>query len=297
MIWIYRNINEGFEDLAQAEMISAGLTQVSNRFFIGNDFNLENSAFASFAIKEISKGSTPEDAIRNIKISIPSPYRVEKIDGKRRQGSITYARLAYKYIGGDIRASNPESILLVFTPDNENWYTGLVIEKQNSILEKMNSITERTCVSLSSLAALAMVNIANSDTIVDPCCGTGLIPIASVLRKKKTFAGDNNHRMIRLARKNRDNIGLDLEILPRDAFKPWVDNCCLVSDFPADRSWMSNITDHSLELFKCWLPYIKSFCVIFPDQIIEKLPKNINIAQKIAFTAGRTIVLGTVDGK
>ncbi len=295
MIWIYRNTPKGFEDLSLAEMEAAGLKQISNRFFTGDKFNLSESAYASFTVREVSRGESPEEAIKNFGEDIPSPYRVEKIHGKRRGGSLTYAFLAEKYLGGDIRAADPASIILVFTPDEKTWIAGFVTEKEGSVIGDMEKISERTCVSLTSLAALALVNIVTDEPIVDPCCGTGLIPLASLLRNKKTFTADNNWKMLRMARSNRDALGLDIEMPNKDAFDPWIKNCCLISDFPADRSWVSNTKDISMEIFKAWIPFIRSFCVIFPNRVLDKLPDGIDITKRIKFTADRTIVLGTVQ--
>jgi len=97
-----------------------------------------------------------------------------------------------------------------------------------------------------------------------------------------------------LARKNRDVLNLECDIQKRDALEPWINDCCLVSDFPADRSWMTHTTDLSLKLFNAWIPYIKNFFVIFPDQIIEKLSDKVIISQTIKFTAGRSIIKGTI---
>ncbi len=101
--------------------------------------------------------------------------------------------------------------------------------------------------------------------------------------------------MLKKSKLNCKNLNLEIDILNRDAYKPWINNCCLITDFPADRSWFSNIKELSLDIFNCWVPFIKSFCVIFPTQLIDKLPKNITITKKIKFTANRTIVIGTVE--
>ncbi|MDA3810863.1 MAG: hypothetical protein PF518_11130 [Spirochaetaceae bacterium] len=295
MLWIYRNTPKGFEDLSLAEMLSSGLTQVSKRFFTGTNFDLSQSAYASFTVREVSRGSSPEDAIINFKEEIPSPYRMEKIGGKRRAGSMSFALLAEKHLGGDIRAAQPASIILVFTPDKETWIAGFVTEKENSVIDELKKITERTCVSLTSQAALAMVNLVTDEPIVDPCCGTGLIPLASLLRKKNTYTADNNYKMLRMARINRDILNLDIEMAKKDAMMPWIKNGCLITDFPAERSWVSNTKDISMEIFKVWIPYIKSFCVIFPNKVLDQLPENIEITGKINFTAERTILLGTVN--
>lgn len=294
MIWIYRKSPRGFEDLSLAEMISAGLTQVSDRFFYGDRFELEKSAYGGFTVREVSRGSSPEEVIKNFSEKIPSPYRMEKFEKKRRRGSKTYAILAAEVLGGEARAFDPKSIILVFSPDKVIWIAGFVTEKKNSLIHKLQDITERTCVSLSSQAALAIINISGNDPVIDPCCGTGMLSLASILLKKETHASDNNLNMLRMARKNRDALGINLDIQYKDALEPWTHNCCLVSDFPADRSWMSNTEDLSLVIFKSWIPFIKSFCVIFPNQILNKLPNNILITKKIKYTAGRTIVLGKV---
>ena len=294
MMWVHRNFPIGFEDLSRAEMLAAGLEQVSERLFKGLDFDLSKSAYAGFTVNEISRGSTAEEAIINFKEDIPSPYRMEKLQGSKRAGSLSYAMLAEKHLGGDIRASDPSSIILVFTPDNKTWIAGFLTEKKDSIIERLKNITERTCVSLTSQAALALVNLVTDEPIVDPCCGTGLIPLASVLCQKETHTADNNYKMLRMARINRDWLNLDLEIPQKEALDPWIRDCCLVTDFPAERSWVSNTKDISLELFKAWIPFIKSFCVIFPNRVMDQLPENINITDRIKFTADRTIVLGTV---
>lgn len=294
MIWIHRNYKKEFEDISKAEMISFGLKQVSDRFFTGSEFDLSKSAFAGFKVEEISRGATPEEAIINIKTDIPSPYRMEKMLGTKRSGSLSYAMLAEKHLGGDIRAADPASIILVFTPDNTTWIAGFLTEKGESIVEKMQEMTERTCVSLSRQAALALVNLAPDEPIVDPCCGTGLIPLASLLSDRETYTADNNYKMLRMARLNRDLLGLDIEMPHRDALDPWLENCCLVSDFPAERSWNSNTKDISLKLFKAWIPFIKSFCIILPNRVMNDLPDNIEITERVVFPSDRTIIIGTV---
>jgi hypothetical protein len=294
MIWVHRNYKRGFEDLSKAEMLTCGLKQVSERFFIGDDFDLPSSAYAGFTVKEISRGDSPEKAIMNFNAEIPSPYRVEKLQGTRRSGSMSYALMAEKHLRGDIRASDPASIILVFSPDNTTWIAGFLTEKEECIVETLQDITERTCVSLTSQAALALVNLAPHVPIVDPCCGTGLIPLASLLSNKETYTADNNYKMLRMARLNRDMLNLDIEMPHRDAMEPWIEDCCLVSDFPADRSWNSNTKDISLELFKAWIPFIKSFCILLPNSVMDNLPENIEITNKIDFTAERVIIIGTV---
>lgn len=294
LIWIYRNTTEGFEDLSLAEMTSAGLTQSSNRFFYGESFDLHKSAYARFSIREVCRGSSPEEVIRNFDEDIPSPYRMEKMYNTKRRGSRTYAFLAEEIHGGEIRAYNPTSIILVFSPDNVLWVAGFVTEKKKSIIDDFQNITERTCVSLKPHAALALINISGNVPLIDPCCGTGLLPLAAKLVGREAYASDNNANMLRMAKTNRDVLGLDLDIHDKDAFTPWIHDCCLVSDFPADRSWCTSAEDLSLSIFTKWIPFITSFCVIFPNHIIEKLPDTITITKKIKFTAGRTIVLGNV---
>ena len=295
MIWIYRNTPRGFEELSLAEMRAAGLTQVSARFFYGDSFDLEKSAYGNFTVREVSRGSSPEEVIKDFSEDIPSPYRMEKFDNKRRCGSISYAMLAEEIHGGVIRASDPKSIILVFSPDKVIWIAGFVTEKKNSLIHKLQDLTERTCVSLTTHAALALINISGNDPVIDPCCGTGMLPLASILLKREAYASDNNLNMLKMTGTNRETLGVDLDIQHKDALEPWTYDCCLVSDLPADRSWISNTEDLSLMIFKSWLPFIKSFCVIFPDQILKKLPNNITITKKIKFTAGRTIVLGLTE--
>jgi|GEM_PF-1304378 len=297
MIWVHRNYKRGFEALSRAEMMAADLTQVSERFFTGDDFDLPSSAYAGFTVEEISRGESAEEVITNFHTEIPSPYRVEKLVGTRRSGSMSYALLAEKHLAGDIRASDPASIILVFSPDNIIWIAGFLTEKEDSIIENLQDITERTCVSLTSQVALTLVKLAPDEPIVDPCCGTGLIPLASLLSNKETYAADNNYKMLRMARLNRDMLSLDIELPHRDAMEPWTKNCCLVSDFPADRSWNSNTKDLSLELFKAWIPFIKSFCIILPNSVMANLPEDIEITEKIDFTADRVIIIGKTTSR
>jgi hypothetical protein len=71
--------------------------------------------------------------IRNFGEHIPSPYRVEKFDKKRRRGSLSYAMLFEEIHGGVVRASNPESIILVFSPNGVMWVAGFISEKRDSL--------------------------------------------------------------------------------------------------------------------------------------------------------------------
>lgn len=295
MVWVHRNFPKGFEELSRAEMLSAGLEQVSDRFFSGSDFDLSSSAYAGFTVEEISRGATPEEAIKNFDAPIPSPFRVEKMIGTKRSGSRSLALTAYNHLEGDIQGSNPASIIMVFSPDNDIWIAGFLSEKDNSIIERMKDITERTCVSLTSQAALAMIRLAPEGPIVDPCCGTGLIPIASLLSGKETHTADKNFKMLRKARLNRDLLNLDIDMPYKDAMSPWIEGCCLVSDFPAERSWTSITKDISLELFRAWIPFITSFCIILPNRVLDDLPEGIYIRQRIEFTADRTILIGVTS--
>jgi hypothetical protein len=294
LIWIYRNTPRGFEDLSSAEMKAAGLTQVSNRYFFGDSFDIQSSAYPQFLAREVSRGSSAEEAIKNFNEDIPSPYRMEKVGKKGRCGSLTYAMLAEKILGGVIRASDPKSVIIVFTPDDKTWIAGFVVEEEKSVLNKLRTLTERTCVSLSAQAALALVNIAKDEPIIDPCCGTGMIPLAAMLLKKKTYASDNNYKMLKMSRANRDTLALDLDFLYKDAFEPWIGDCCLVCDLPADRGWDTTTEDLSLKIFCSWIPFIKSFCIIVPTRILQKLPSNVEITQSVEFTANRTIILGKI---
>lgn len=293
LIWVCCNRPQGFEDLSRVEMEMSGLTQVSKRFFYGDTFDLQRSAYGKFTIEEVSRGTSPKEAIKNINVSIPSPYRVEKFDKKRRRGSTGYAHLVEKYHGGIARASNPKSVLFVFTPDNQVWITGFLHEKKDSLLEQLEKITERTCVSLPPHAALALINISGNTPLVDPCCGTGMIPLASMLRNRVTYGADNNKNMIEKAEKNCRTVGVPLNIELKDAFEPWVNDVSLVCDFPAGRSWCSKNIDLSIEIFTHWIPFVKSFCVIFPKKLLTKIPQSVNITHTINFTADRVIVLGT----
>jgi len=297
MIWIFRSSPRGFEDLSLAELHHLGAQQFSERFFYSDQFDLSKSAYASFTIREVSRGKTPEEAIQNFAEPVKSPYRVEKIKGTKRKGSQSFAYLAEKHLGGVIQASNPSSIISVFTPDNKIWIAGFLQEKNNSVIEKLEMITERTSVSLTSRAALAMVNLRGNDPIVDPCCGAGLIVFASLLCNNETYGADNNYRMLKLAHTNRDTLNLDISLTKKNALKPWNKDCCLVTDFPAERGWISKTKDISLEIFNAWIPFITSFCVIFPNRVMDQLPKTIIISKKIEFTADRTIITGTINKK
>ena len=232
MIWIYRNTPRGFEELSLAEMRSAGLTQVSDRFFYGESFDLEKSAYGMFTVREVVRGSSPEEVIKNFSEDIPSPYRMEKFENKRRRGSRSYAMLAEEIHGGVVRASDPKSIILVFSPDRVIWIAGFVTEKKDSLIHRLQYLTERTCVSLTTHAALALINISGNDPVIDPCCGTGMLPLTSILLKRETYASDNNLNMLRMAGINRDALAVDLDIQYKDALEPWIHDCCLVSDSP-----------------------------------------------------------------
>ncbi|MDA3822718.1 MAG: hypothetical protein PF450_08945 [Bacteroidales bacterium] len=142
MIWIFRTIPKGFEDLSLAELKHMGAQQVSERFFTASNFNLSKSAYAAFTIEEVSRGDNPEQAIQNFNKTIESPYRVEKIIKSKRKGSISLANLAEKHLGGIIQGSNPSSIISVFSPDDKIWIAGFLHEKRDSVLDKLKNITE-----------------------------------------------------------------------------------------------------------------------------------------------------------
>lgn len=95
----------------------------------------------------------------------------------------------------------------------------------------------RTSSSLPSRLARGLVNLlpVGSRTLLDPCCGSGSIPLEASALGLQVYCGDSNPKMAGMTRQNLDQFGYTAEVVHRDA-RDWrqaVD--AVVTDLPYGR--------------------------------------------------------------
>ncbi len=100
-----------------------------------------------------------------------------------------------------------------------------------------DSRPHRTSISLPSRMARGLVNLLplNTRTILDPCCGSGGIPLEGVAAGYEVYCGDLNPRMSHMTRANFRHFGYDFPVQHLDA-RNWQQQVdAVVTDLPHGR--------------------------------------------------------------
>lgn len=131
--------------------------------------------------------------------------------------------------------------------------------------------------SLHPRLARCLINLANSDNIIDPFCGSGGIMIEAGLINLKITGYDTDKIMLKRAKENLDFFEIkDYALENHNALKIDRDFDAVVTDLPYGKnSKVSNMEKTFLEFLEHSYHFVDKMIVVFPDFINAK-----NIIQK-----------------
>jgi predicted RNA methylase len=140
---------------------------------------------------------------------------------------------------------------LVVIKNEAHFVLGEIIAEPNRTYLQHDKKPHRTSSSLPSRLARALVNLLplTARTILDPCCGSGSIPLEASAVGMSVLCGDSNGKMVDMANNNLQHFGYDYPVEQRDA-RAWTQPVdAVVTDLPYGRH--SLLTEYvMLRIFK-----------------------------------------------
>lgn len=139
-------------------------------------------------------------------------------------------------IQADPNLSNPVHRLLLLV-ESERWTLAEIITEPDRGYLLHDKKPQRTSSSLPSRLARGLVNLlpAATSTLLDPCCGSGSIPLEARAVGLQVYCGDSNPKMAGMTRQNLEHFGYAAEVGHRDA-RDWQQPIdAVVTDLPYGR--------------------------------------------------------------
>ena len=114
--------------------------------------------------------------------------------------------------------SHPVHELVLLVTDHQ-WMLGRVISRNPYDYECHDQKPLRTSYSMPAQLARAMVNLLPADTrtILDPCCGSGSLPIEANALGLSVSCGDLNPKMVTMTNSNLQHFGYEASAVCQDA--------------------------------------------------------------------------------
>ena len=121
-------------------------------------------------------------------------------------------------IDGNPDLKNPQTTFLVVATEDDIWLGEVLSESSGSWDEHIHKAQQYSS-ALPVRLARAMVNLVASpgDMIIDPCCGSGTIPIEAISIGIRAFGCDSNPLMVQASMDNMKHFGMDAMIALADA--------------------------------------------------------------------------------
>ncbi len=129
--------------------------------------------------------------------------------------------------------SRPIHDLVLLVTDHQ-WMLGRVVSRNAYDYRCHDQKPLRTSYSMPAQLARAMVNLlpAGTGTVLDPCCGSGSLPIEAAAVGLTVSCGDLNPKMVTMTNTNLQHFGFDAPVACLDA-RAWQGNFdAVVTDLP-----------------------------------------------------------------
>jgi len=126
---------------------------------------------------------------------------------------------------------------LVVIKNEAHFVLGEIIAEPERTYLQHDKKPHRTSSSLPSRLARALVNLVplTTRTILDPCCGSGSIPLEASAVGMTALCGDSNSKMVDMAENNLRHFGYGYSVVQRDA-RAWTQPVdAVVTDLPYGR--------------------------------------------------------------
>ena len=173
-------------------------------------------------------------------------------------------------IQGRPNLTEPLHRLILLCHKGEFSFGQLTAEPQRDYLQHDRK-PHRTSTSLPSRMARGLVNLLPADTrtVLDPCCGTGSIPLEALAIGLQVYCGDRKPRMTFMTRANLRHFGHQPRVKQMDA-RDWTREVdAIVTDLPHGR--YSHVADDVIEAILENAARIAKVSIIVAGENIEPI--------------------------
>lgn len=182
--------------------------------------------------------------------------------------------------------ANPRHQLALLITAND-WALGRLVGKAARDYQMHITKPYRSSSSLPVRLARAMINLLppGTETVLDPCCGIGTLPMEAASLGYQTSCGDQSPKMAGMTRHNLAHFGLSAEVVCRDA-RDWQERFdAVVTDLPYG---MASHTRREkvpvVESILQHLPSLTSYALIVAQADLSRMLKDAGFDTVEVFT-------------
>lgn len=232
--------NPGFTGLAEAELqeLGGGYTHEPGVRISTTPIRWAACGYGRQGGRQLAFGTTLdvlEEELRALQLVAPR-FNIETLRIPRRRKGSTAAKIRVAdCIDGDVSVNESQLRLLLIV--SSRGYRVLVdtdADAHDADWLAVNHKPHSSMVGLPVRIAKAMLNLTvrPGDTVLDPFCGTGTIPLLAALAGHRTFGSDISAACIERAAENFAHFGCEATLVCADARTTKQTADCIVSNLP-----------------------------------------------------------------
>ncbi len=216
-----------------------GVESLSGMACGGDVTGVWRSAYQQYALSVIACAANQHELSRQVAASVLplDQFHIKVIapgaSGRHREA---LGLAMAEAIQADPNLSKPLHRLLLLV-ESDRWTLAEIIAEPDRGYLLHDKKLLHTSSSLPSRLARGLVNLlpAATSSLLDPCCGSGSIPLEARAIGLQVYCGDSNPKMAGMTRQNLDHFGYAAEVQHRDA-RDWQQSVdAVVTDLPYGR--------------------------------------------------------------
>jgi hypothetical protein len=175
------------------------------------------------------------EQLRALRIVAPRFCIETRTIPRRRKGSTAARRRLADCIDGDVSVKEPQlRLLLIVSPLGHRLLVDAEVEPGEADWLAVGHKPHNSMVALPVRIAKAMLNLTAraGDTVLDPFCGSGTIPLLAAWAGHETFASDISFACVARTRRNLAHFGQRATVVRADARNLQQTADCIVSNLP-----------------------------------------------------------------
>ncbi len=174
-------------------------------------------------------------------------------------------------IKGPVDLKNPETVFVLIISGEGCWLS----ESDEEAEQAWKTLKYKPfafCNALPIKIARAMINLTatHGDSVFDPCCGSGTIPLMAAELGFSAMGGDKSWPNLNISRKNIAHFGFDAELLQEDATETNRATGCIVTNLPYGL-YLPISEEVLIGMLNNFKGLTKKVSIVTTDDISEKL--------------------------
>lgn len=174
-------------------------------------------------------------------------------------------------IKGPVDLKNPNVVFILIISDEGCW----LIESDEPTEQVWTTFKYKPfafCNALPIKIARAMINLTanQGDSVLDPCCGSGTIPLMVAELGFTAMGGDKSWPNLNISRKNIAHFGFEAELLQEDATETKRSADCIITNLPYGL-YLPISEDILIGMLNNFRTLTKKVSIVTTDDISEKL--------------------------